>query len=94
MTTNQTNSDQTDRITPSFPTTLIVKTLQRCDGKRLESAVDALLSGSLRVDITYCDETAIRALVRNGDGVAYSVVLTDAETLCNCADATYRTGTG
>jgi hypothetical protein len=78
---------------PNSPTcysTIIVPTLQKADGKRLEKAVDELSTGVLTVALSHQAEGEIRALVKNGDGCAYTVALTTAGATCTCPDAQHR----
>jgi hypothetical protein len=88
MATQQTNSNP-HSLTPY--SSLIIPPLRQCTPERLARAVDGLMDGSIEVTVTHCDETEIRALVRNGNGVAYIVVLAAETSTCNCGDATYRT---
>jgi hypothetical protein len=71
-------------------TALTLPVLKKCDPVRLEKAVLGLLDQSLTVTLTHHTESEIRALVKNGDQVAYTVALTAESATCNCGDFTYR----
>jgi hypothetical protein len=82
--------NQSNPINPATYAALIIPSLTGCDGKRLEKAILGLADDSLQVDITHHTESEIRALVKNGDKVAYPVVLSCEGAECNCADYEYR----
>ncbi len=65
--------------------------LAKVDGKRLQKAVDGMVSGAYEVKVTRHSEGGIRGFVRNGDGKEYGVALTEGEQgFCSCPDALYR----
>lgn len=64
--------------------------LAKVDGKRLQKAVEGLVSGAYEVTVTRLSEGEIRGMVRNGDGVEYGVTLTEGESFCSCKDTLYR----
>jgi predicted nucleic acid-binding Zn finger protein len=71
-----------------FP--LVLTVLQRVTTDRLQRAVNALADSSPTVTLTRQSEAEIRALVRNGQGKEYGVVLGEAATFCSCPDSLYR----
>jgi hypothetical protein len=69
---------------------LVLSVLQQVSTDRLQKAVNALADGSLTVTLTRLTEDEIRALMKNGDGKEYGVILTDTGVFCSCPDALYR----
>ena len=64
--------------------------LQKVDGKRLQKAVEGLVSGAYTITVTARGEEKVSGYVVNGDGKEYGVVLTQGQTFCGCPDAMYR----
>ena len=64
--------------------------LAKVDGKRLQKAVEGMVSGAYKVTVTRHSEEEVRGTVRNGDGREYGVALTGKQTFCSCKDALYR----
>jgi SWIM zinc finger len=71
---------------------LVLTTLKQVSSDRLQRAVCGFADGSLTVTLTRQSDAEIRALVKNGDGKEYGVILTEALTACSCRDALYRGG--
>src|SRR5262245_13130669 len=69
---------------------LVLTVLQHVTVDRLQKAVTALAEGSLTITLTGQTADEIRALVKNGEGKEYGVVLTETKVFCSCADALYR----
>ena len=69
---------------------LVLSVLQQVSTDRLQKAVNALADGSLTVTLTRQTEDEIRALMKNGDGKEYGVIITDTGVFCSCPDALYR----
>jgi uncharacterized Zn finger protein len=69
---------------------LVLRVLQQVSTERLQQAVNALADGGLTVTLTRLTEDEIRALLKNGDGKEYGVILTDTGVFCSCPDALYR----
>ena len=68
----------------------ILTVLQHVSADRLQQAINALVAGDMTISITRQTESEIRALVKNGDGIEYGTVLTEALTTCSCKDSLYR----
>jgi hypothetical protein len=68
----------------------VLTVLQHVSTDRLLKAVDAIANGSLTISVTRHTASEIRALVKNGDGIEYGIVLTEALTTCSCKDSLYR----
>jgi predicted nucleic acid-binding Zn finger protein len=66
--------------------------LAKVDGKRLQKAVEGLVSGTYTITVTGQNEAEIRGFVANGDGKEYGVVLSEGQTFCSCPDSMYRKG--
>ena len=66
--------------------------LAKVEQGRWQKAVEAWASGIYRIIITGQSEGEVRGYVRNGDTVAYGVVLTPGQAFCSCKDAMYRKG--
>ena len=65
--------------------------LAKVDDKRLQKAVEGMVSGAYEVKVTRHSEGEIRGFVKNGDGKEYGVALTEGEQgFCSCPDALYR----
>src|SRR2546426_2489979 len=75
-------------INPHYP--LVLTVLQHVSTDRLQRAVNALADGSLTVTLTRQTEVEIRALVKNGEGKEYGVILTTTGVFCSCPDTMYR----
>src|SRR5262245_29253937 len=71
----------------------LLSTLRSATPERHQKAIKALRDGANTVEIAYRDETEIRAIVTNGDGLAYGVTLSDRGNFCSCKDALYRNTT-
>ena len=77
-------------MTQPIPHALVLRTIQHVSPDRLQRAVCGLADGSFTATLTRHTATEIRALVKNGDGVEYGVVLTETMTTCSCKDSLYR----
>jgi uncharacterized Zn finger protein len=66
--------------------------LAKVDGKRLQKAVEGMVSGAYEVKVTRHSEGEIRGFVRNGDGKQYGVALGE-QGFCSCPDALYHAST-
>jgi SWIM zinc finger len=76
-----------------FPhSSLVLTILQQVPSDRLLRAVCGLADCSMTITLTHQSEAEIRALVKNGDGKEYGVILTESLTACSCKDALYRGG--
>lgn len=64
--------------------------IQKVDSKRLQKAVEGLVSGAYKVTVTQLSEGEIRGIVRNREGVEYGITLTEGESFCSCRDCLYR----
>jgi len=69
---------------------LVLHAVQDVSADRLHRAVCGLVEGTLTVTLTHQSESDIRAVVKNGDGSAFGVTLTESLTACSCKDALYR----
>jgi hypothetical protein len=69
---------------------LLLAPLRECSIDRHNKAVQGLKDGSLTVTPTRQTEAEIRALVKNGDGHHYGVILTEHGAFCSCPDSLYR----
>ncbi len=69
---------------------LMLTVLQQVTTDRLQRAVTALADGNLTMTLTRQTEAEIRALVKNGEGKEYGVVLSEEQAFCSCKDALYR----
>src|SRR5262245_35175885 len=69
---------------------LVLTVLQQVSTDRLQRAVTALVDGSFTMTLTRQTEAEIRALVRNGEGKEYGVILTETQVFCSCPDALYH----
>ena len=67
--------------------------LAKVDGKRLQKAVEGLVSAAYSITLATQSESEIRGFVANGDGKQYGVVLSDSQAFCSCPDAMYRKST-
>lgn len=64
--------------------------LAKVDGKRLQKAVEALVSGAYTITVTAQSEEKVSGYVVNGDGKEYGVVLTRGQTFCGCPDSMFQ----
>jgi hypothetical protein len=64
--------------------------LAKVDGRRLQKAVEGLVSDAYTITVTEQSEAEVRGFVANGDGKLYGVVLTTEHAFCSCPDAMYR----
>ena len=69
---------------------LVLTVLQHVSVERLQKAVNLLADASVTVTLTRQTENEIRAVVKNGEGREYGIVLTPTLTTCSCKDALYR----
>lgn len=68
-------------------------TLARVEAKRLQKAVEGLVSGAYTVAVTFQDQCRVCGTVTNGDRKPYAVTLgMDDFVACSCPDAVYRKG--
>jgi hypothetical protein len=68
----------------------LLSILRAASPTRHHKAVTGLADGSLTITITHRSDIEMRALVRNGEGTEYGVVITEHGGFCGCKDFAYR----
>src|SRR5262245_59806568 len=69
---------------------LLLFPLRQVSLDRHNRAVQSLRDGTMTVTLVKRTDAEIRALVKNGDSHAYSVLLTEHRPYCDCKDAFWR----
>ncbi len=64
--------------------------LAKVDADRLQRGCEGLASGAYAISVTRNTESEVSAFVANGDGLTYSVTLTEGRSFCGCGDAMFR----
>ena|SRR2546422_8960399 len=72
--------------------TSILAILRESTPDRHQKAVRGLADGTLTVTLVKQSDAEIRALVKNGSGLEYRVIINDAGSICSCPDAFYHRG--
>ena len=71
----------------------ILSTLRAASPERHQLAVRGLRDGTLNITLAFRSDRELRALVKNGDGQEYGVLLSDRGNFCSCKAARYRGAT-
>lgn len=69
---------------------LALTALKSVSSDRLQRAATILAENSLAVTLTRLSDADIRALVKNGEGSEYGVVIMDGAITCSCKDSLFR----
>src|SRR5829696_3666616 len=64
--------------------------LAKVEARRLQKAVEGLVSNAYSITLASQAEMEIRGFVANGDGQEYGVILSEGQSFCGCKDAIYR----
>ena len=71
----------------------LTNAIKRVESGRLAKAAQGLADHTLTVAVVFQADDEVRAIVKNGDNVPYTAIITGENSLCACKDFLYRSHT-